>query len=160
MNPDVIRHIVAEVLHRRRIDRREPNRIEAEPAQIIEPCDQATQIAHAVAIAVHERAWVDLVDNAALPPQIGGGALTAVSGLRSEFSRHCQSSGFVFSGSGTSSTAACPGMCQPSSVSRAAVPAPPYFGLSLDQRMSQRRLSGGARSGSGAIDRCKSAQIG
>src|ERR1051325_2215 len=112
MNPDVIRHIVAEVLHRRRIDRREPNRIDAEPAQIIEPCDQATQIAHAVAIAVHERAWVDLVDNAALPPQIGGGALTAASGVRSEFSRHCQSSGFVFSGSGTSSTAACPGMCQ------------------------------------------------
>ena len=33
----IVRHIVAEVLHRRWVNRRDPNSVDAEPAKIIQP---------------------------------------------------------------------------------------------------------------------------
>jgi len=66
----VIGHVVAEVLHRRRKNRREPERVDAQPAQVIQARENPRQIADAVAVAVHERARIDLVHDAALPPEV------------------------------------------------------------------------------------------
>jgi hypothetical protein len=65
----VIGDVVAEVLHRRRIDRREPQRVDAELGEVVEARQHAGEIADAVAVGVHERARVDLVHDAALPPE-------------------------------------------------------------------------------------------
>jgi hypothetical protein len=70
IHPGVVRHVVAEVLHRRRIDRREPQRVDAELLQVVQARQDPAQVADAVAVRVHERAWIHLVDDAALPPQI------------------------------------------------------------------------------------------
>src|SRR5439155_14892520 len=59
-----------EVGHRRGEDRREPERVDAEPVQVVEPAGDAAQVADAVAVAVLERARVDLVDDPALPPVV------------------------------------------------------------------------------------------
>src|SRR5262249_17333035 len=52
----------------------------AEPFQVIKSADNAWQIAGAVAVAVHERSRINLVDDAALPPHYE--ALLGQSGLR------------------------------------------------------------------------------
>ena len=65
---DVIRDVIAEIGHRRGVDRRDPDRVDPEPAQIVDPLEDALEIAHAVAVAVLERARVDLIDHRLLPP--------------------------------------------------------------------------------------------
>ena len=65
----VVRDVVAEVRHRRAEHRREPDRVDAEIAQVGKTLGDAGQIAHAVAVAVGEGARVDLVDDGAPPPR-------------------------------------------------------------------------------------------
>jgi len=65
----IVGDVIAEVGHGRGIDRRDPDRIDAEPAEIIETPPDAFEVADAVAIAVLKRARIDLIDDAALPPQ-------------------------------------------------------------------------------------------
>src|SRR6266487_4582892 len=67
----VVRDVVAEVGERGGIDRREPEGVDAEPDQVVEPLDDPAQIADAVAVRVLERARVDLVDDRVLPPGHG-----------------------------------------------------------------------------------------
>src|SRR5262245_56288467 len=64
----IIAYIVTEVGHGRRIDRRDPDRVYAEPLEIIELLPNATQITDAVTVTVHERTRVNLINNTALPP--------------------------------------------------------------------------------------------
>ena len=64
----VIGNVVAEVGHRRRIDRRQPDGIDAEPLQVVEPRKNSRQVANAVAVRVLERARIDLIDDSLLPP--------------------------------------------------------------------------------------------
>src|SRR5215475_11150959 len=64
----VVADIVAEIRHWRRIDRRNPDGVHAEPLQIVESAPNADEITNAIAVAVHKRAWIDLIDDAALPP--------------------------------------------------------------------------------------------
>ena len=66
----VVRDVVAEVLHRRPVDRRQPDGVDAEPREVVEPAGQASQVADAVAVGVRERARVDLVDDRRLPPRL------------------------------------------------------------------------------------------
>jgi hypothetical protein len=68
VDPDIIGDVVAEIRHRRRIDRRDPDRADPEPAEILDPLENALQIADAIAVAVLERARIDLVDDRLLPP--------------------------------------------------------------------------------------------
>jgi hypothetical protein len=68
VDADVVRDVVAEVGHRRGIDRADPDRIDAEPGQIVDPLDDSLEIAHPVAVAVLERARINLVDDGLLPP--------------------------------------------------------------------------------------------
>ena len=64
----VLADVVAEVLHRRLEERGDPDRIDAEAGDVVEPCDDAWQVADAIAIAVGEAARIDLVDHGAAPP--------------------------------------------------------------------------------------------
>ena len=64
----VVGHVVPEVGHRRGVDRRQPDGVDAEPGQVVHMAPDALQIADAVAARVGERARVDLVDDAFLPP--------------------------------------------------------------------------------------------
>src|SRR5918999_47991 len=65
----VVGHVVAEVRHRRWIERGEPQRLDAELLEVAEPGAQAAQVAHAVVVAVGERARIHLVDGSVLPPR-------------------------------------------------------------------------------------------
>jgi hypothetical protein len=60
--------VVAAITQRRRVDRWQPQGIDAEPLEVVEPGDEPTQVARAVAVAVDEAAHHDLVeDRAAIP---------------------------------------------------------------------------------------------
>jgi hypothetical protein len=67
----IVRHIVAEVLHRRGKERREPDRIDPEPGNVIEPRGHAREIADAIAVGVAEAARIDLIDRSPTPPWAG-----------------------------------------------------------------------------------------
>ena len=65
--------VVAEVGHRRPVDRGEPQGVDAEPRQVVEPVADALEVAHAVAVGVGEAPRVDLVHDSGLPPGLGHG---------------------------------------------------------------------------------------
>src|SRR3954451_1973064 len=66
----VVGNIITEIRHRRGIDWRQPDRVDAEPIEIIEPRDNPAQIANAVPAGVLKRTRVDLVDDPPLPPLV------------------------------------------------------------------------------------------
>ena len=82
----VIADVVAEVVLRRGIDRREPDGVHAQrrigPGQVIEAIDDAAQVADAVAVRIGEAAGVDLVDDRPFPPPVGGRIGAIVHGDR------------------------------------------------------------------------------
>src|SRR5215468_9664896 len=65
----IVRDIVAKVSHGGWKDRRQPERIDPQPLEIIESTGNASQITNAITITVHKRARIDMIDHAALPPQ-------------------------------------------------------------------------------------------
>jgi hypothetical protein len=70
----VVGDVVAEVRHRRSIERRQPDRLDAQRllravVEVIEVGGDAGQVADAIAVGVGEGAGVDLVDGAAPPPR-------------------------------------------------------------------------------------------
>ena len=71
----VVGDVVAEVGHRRGVEGRDPDRVDAEPGEVVEPAGDAGEVAGAVAGRIGEAARVDLVDDAGLPPAIGGGCI-------------------------------------------------------------------------------------
>ena len=64
----VVADVVAEVRHRRWINRRNPDCVHAEPLQIIEFAADAGEITDAIAVTIHKRARIDLIDDATFPP--------------------------------------------------------------------------------------------
>ena len=69
----VVGHVVAEVRHRRGVEGRQPDRVDAERGrravvEVVEAGDDAGEVADAVAVGVGEAARVDLVDDGLLPP--------------------------------------------------------------------------------------------
>src|SRR6266568_8418859 len=64
----IVGDVVTKVRHRRGVDRRNPERIDAKVDEMIEPRLNAFQIADAVAIRILERARIDLIDDPSLPP--------------------------------------------------------------------------------------------
>ncbi len=64
--------IVAAVFSARRIERREPDRVDAQALEVVEFLGDAFQIADAVAVRVKERLDIDLVDDVGLPPLENG----------------------------------------------------------------------------------------
>ena len=69
----VVGHVVADVEAGRRVDRREPDRVDAERSlgavvEIVQVLDDAGQVAHSIVVRIGERARIDLVHDSALPP--------------------------------------------------------------------------------------------
>ena len=64
----VVGDVVAEVGHRRAVERRQPDAVDAEPLQVGQPPPDALEVTGAVAVGVLERARIDLVDGAVAPP--------------------------------------------------------------------------------------------
>ena len=79
INPAVIRDIVTEVVHGRGIDRRNPDRIDAEPGEIIKPLPDTLEIAYAITVRVLKGSRVDLIDRPGLPPHRTHDATCAVA---------------------------------------------------------------------------------
>ena len=63
-----VRHVVAAVAEGRLVERRQPERIDAEPLQVVQLRDEALQVAGPVAVRVDERADHHLVEDAPLEP--------------------------------------------------------------------------------------------
>ena len=66
----IVRDIVAVVLAGRRLERHQPDRGDAEPVQIVQPPQQAPEIADAVAVGVHIGADGKAIDHAVLVPEV------------------------------------------------------------------------------------------
>ncbi len=64
----VVGDVVAEVLHRGRVERTDPDRVHTQPLEVVKPGENSRQITDPVAIAVLKTAGIDLVDNSLLPP--------------------------------------------------------------------------------------------
>src|SRR4051812_22728165 len=64
-----IRDVVATIAKRRRVERQQPDAVDAEPVEVVEPFGEAEEVADAVAGAVGEATDVDLVEHRALEPQ-------------------------------------------------------------------------------------------
>ena len=69
----IIGHVVAEILHRAGEDRRQPNGVDAQIGDIVEPAGDADEIPYPIAVLVLEGARIDLVDHRAAPPVLVDG---------------------------------------------------------------------------------------
>jgi hypothetical protein len=69
MDVFVVRDVVAVVSQRRRIERQQPQRVDAEPLEVLELLRQAREVADAVVVAVEERAHVRLVNDCVFVPE-------------------------------------------------------------------------------------------
>ena len=76
----IVRDIVAVVLAGRRLERHQPDRCDAEAAQIIKSPQHALEIADAVAIGVHIGADGQTIEHAVLVPEIVDHARAALIG--------------------------------------------------------------------------------
>ncbi len=70
MDADIVGHVIAEIVHRGGVDRGEPDGVNVQALDVVQPLADAVQVADAVAVAVLERARVDLVDDSFLPPKM------------------------------------------------------------------------------------------
>lgn len=64
----VVRDVVAEIGHRRLEERRDPDRIHAQPGDVVEFGDDAGQIAHPIAIGIQKTTRINLIDDGPAPP--------------------------------------------------------------------------------------------
>jgi hypothetical protein len=71
----VVGHVVAGVGLGRRVERIEPDRVDAEVAQVRQAGPDAGQVADPVAVGIGEATHVDLVDHRVAPPGTVGGRL-------------------------------------------------------------------------------------
>ena len=65
----VVAYVVAEVRHRRAVEGREPEGVDAQIHEMVEAGGDSGEVAHAVAVRVGEGARIDLVDDAGAPPR-------------------------------------------------------------------------------------------
>ena len=66
----IVGDVVAVVLAGRRLERHQPDRGDAEPVQIIQPPQQALEIADAVAVGIHIGADGEAIEHAVLVPEV------------------------------------------------------------------------------------------
>src|SRR5215467_8141657 len=67
----IVGDVIAEIGHRRWIYRGNPDRVDLEPGEVIQSLNDTLKIADTVAVRVEERARIDLIDDAVLPPAGG-----------------------------------------------------------------------------------------
>ena len=68
VNGSVVRHVVTVIHLRRDIKRRQPDGVNAKGFQVVKALRYAAQIAGAAAGGILKTLWVNLIDNAVLPP--------------------------------------------------------------------------------------------
>ena len=61
-------NVIAEILHGRAEERRDPDRVHAEFRHIVELLADASEVADTVAVGVEEAARIDLIDGGTAPP--------------------------------------------------------------------------------------------
>ena len=76
VDPGVVGHVVAPVDVGRRMDRVEPDRVDAEPLEVLEPAGHSGEVADPVVVRVRKGARIDLVQHGVSPPAVGHGATT------------------------------------------------------------------------------------
>src|SRR5580704_18024817 len=67
-NVAIIRNVISEIRHRRRINRRNPNRIDAKSHHMVEALNDSRKIADSIAVGILKRPRINLIDDATLPP--------------------------------------------------------------------------------------------
>ena len=67
----IVRHVIAEILHRRGEEGRQPDGVHPEPGDVFEMRGDAVEVADPVTVRVGKAARVDLIDRCALPPGFG-----------------------------------------------------------------------------------------
>ncbi len=65
----IVGDVVAAVRERRRVERTQPHRVDAELREIVDAGDDARDVAESVAVRIREAARVDLVDGGLTPPR-------------------------------------------------------------------------------------------
>jgi hypothetical protein len=65
----IVADVVAVVVVRGRVDRRQPHDVDAELVEVVDAVDDAAQVADAVAVGVREAAGVHLVHDGVAPPR-------------------------------------------------------------------------------------------
>jgi len=68
INVAVVGNVITKIRHWGREDGRNPQRVDAEVNQIVQPCKDAGQVANAVIVRVLKRTRIHFIDNPALPP--------------------------------------------------------------------------------------------
>src|SRR3984885_4372635 len=68
IDPAIVSDIVAEIGHRRGVERGDPKCVDAKLYKVIQTLQDTVQIADTIAIAVLERAWINLINDPVLPP--------------------------------------------------------------------------------------------
>ena len=66
----VVGDVVAVVAQRTGVERRQPERVDAQAFEVVEPAGEPLEVAAAVAVAVHERLDGQAVDDGVLVPEI------------------------------------------------------------------------------------------
>jgi hypothetical protein len=66
-----VRNVVPAVCARRRVERAEPQGVDSELLQIVQPIPKPDQVAEAIAVPVGEALRVDLIEHRAPPPGLG-----------------------------------------------------------------------------------------
>ncbi len=74
----VVGDVVAVVVLRRGVERRDPQRVDTQLGEVGEPRRDAGEVADAVAVAVGEAADVDLVDDGVPPPVVAGNLIVQI----------------------------------------------------------------------------------
>ena len=70
MHAIVVGDVVAVVPVRRRMERREPDRVDAEVLEVLEPPNEPLEVADAVAVRVEERLHLEAIDHRILVPAV------------------------------------------------------------------------------------------
>ena len=67
----IVGNVIAEINHRRRVNGRDPDRVDPKADKIIEPPLYPSEVADAVVVGVLKGPRVDLIDHTRLPPERG-----------------------------------------------------------------------------------------
>ena len=86
----VVGDVVAEVYLGRGIARRQPDGVNADVFQVIEPLGDAIEVTDAVAVRVLKAARIDLVDDGVLPPVLHTGLWRGLGGRDLPCKSQCQ----------------------------------------------------------------------
>jgi hypothetical protein len=79
----VISDVVAHVRQGRGVDRREPQRIDAQVGKVVQARFDPRQVADAIAVRILKRARIDLVDDRVVPPPVVSGHRAVLAALAS-----------------------------------------------------------------------------